>query len=237
MVAAAKKGLKLGRNALRSAARLPARVSAGRGSGRNTFTPIPGESPLVLLRVQILGCCDLLAKDRGGSSDPFVVVSVLSKRYHTPVVKRNVNPVYTAKDATFDFPIYLSLAEKLGVVELVVWDKDTFRKDYLGEVAVPLEDWFKGSAFAFDDPSNEPFSVPLVSTRTNTSASGSIRLKLGFMNPPDVNNLAEFGETYHELVKRSRPSLVSAPPTEGVGTIRSHQTGPEYEDDGLSSDE
>jgi hypothetical protein len=45
---------------------------------------------------------------------------------------------------TFDFSIYLSLADKLGVVELVVWDKDMLTKEQLGEVALPLDDWFRG---------------------------------------------------------------------------------------------
>lgn len=86
----------------------------------------------------------------------FVVVSVLSNRHQTPVAKRNVNPTYAAKDATFDFPIYLSLAEKLGVIELVIWDKDMLRKDYLGEVSIPLEDWFRDdNAYPFDDPLNK----------------------------------------------------------------------------------
>ena len=40
------------------------------------------------------------------------------------------------------FSYYLSLADKLGVVELVVWDKDMLSKEYLGEVALPLGDWF-----------------------------------------------------------------------------------------------
>ena len=63
--------------------------------------------------------------------------------------------MYSPKDATFDFPIYLSLAEKLGVIEFVIWDKDVLKKDYLGEVAIPLEDWFRdGNAFAFDDANN-----------------------------------------------------------------------------------
>ena len=84
----------------------------------------------------------------------FVVVSVLNNRYHTPVVKRNVSPTYAAKDATFDFPIYLSLAEKLGVIELVIWDKDMLKKEYLGEASIKVEDWFNG-ALAFDDPRNE----------------------------------------------------------------------------------
>jgi len=86
----------------------------------------------------------------------FVVVSVLSTRLQTPVLKRNTNPVYPAKDATFDFPIYLSLADKLGVVELVVWDKDMLKKEYLGEVALPLDDWFRQEGvYAFDDPKNQ----------------------------------------------------------------------------------
>ena len=82
-------------------------------------------------------------------------MSVLSTRFQTPVLKRNTNPVYPAKDATFDFPIYLSLADKLGVVELVVWDKDMLKKEYLGEVALPLDDWFRDEGvYAFEDPHN-----------------------------------------------------------------------------------
>jgi phosphatidylserine decarboxylase len=74
-----------------------------------------------------------------------VVVSLLNNRHHTPVLKRTPNPVYAAKDATFDFPIYLSLADRLGSVELVVWDKDTLKlkKEYVGEVALTIESWFR----------------------------------------------------------------------------------------------
>jgi phosphatidylserine decarboxylase len=81
---------------------------------------------------------------------------VLSTRFQTPVSKKNTNPTYDPKDATFDFPIYLSLADKLGVVELVIWDKDMLTKEYLGEVAILLEDWFgEDNAYAFDDPNNK----------------------------------------------------------------------------------
>ena len=77
------------------------------------------------------------------------------------MAKRTLNPTYAAKDATFDFPIYLSLADKLGVVELVVWDKDMLSKEYLGEVALPLDDWFvdkqtgEQRSFGFDQPGNK----------------------------------------------------------------------------------
>lgn len=66
----------------------------------------------------------------------------MNNRQQTTVAKKTLNPTYALKDATFDFPIYLSLADKLGVLELVMWDKDVLGKDYLGEVSLPLEDWF-----------------------------------------------------------------------------------------------
>jgi hypothetical protein len=84
-----------------------------------------------------------------------VNVSILSTRFQTPVCKRTLSPVFTAKDATFDFPIYLSLSEKLGVLEFVVWDKDMLRKEYLGEYALPLDEWFRGNVFAYDDLDNQ----------------------------------------------------------------------------------
>ncbi|KAF5374521.1 hypothetical protein D9615_009031 [Tricholomella constricta] len=229
------------KRALRSAARFPARVSASRaGSARAASAPQPNELPLVLLRIQVLGCTALVAKDRNGHSDPFVVVSVLNSRHQTPVAKRNVNPTYAPKDATWDFPLYLSLADRLGAVEFVVWDKDIMGKDYMGEVAIPLDEWWgeEGRPFGWDDPANKPFTLNLESTRANTLVTGAVHIKLGFVKPAQTQTKLEFDEIFGELVKRSRPSLVSAPPTEGVGTIRSHQAGLAFQDDGgLSSDE
>ncbi|KAI0690723.1 hypothetical protein C8T65DRAFT_765078 [Cerioporus squamosus] len=54
---------------------------------------------------------------------------------------------------------------------------------------------------------------------------------------PNTAALMDVAEIYSELVKRTRWSLLSAPLTEGIRTIRSNQEGPQYEDDGLSSDE
>jgi phosphatidylserine decarboxylase len=77
------------------------------------------------------------------------------------VAKKTVNPQYTPKDATWDFPIYLSVADKLGVVELVVWDKDVIRKDYLGEAGIAVEDWFAAARpKAWDAPGNVVRGVP-----------------------------------------------------------------------------
>lgn len=85
----------------------------------------------------------------------FVVASLSGIKHTTPVVKKTLNPVFQESEATFDFPIYLSLAGRLGVLELVVWDKDRLKKDYLGETSLHLEDWFtEGSSKAYDDPEN-----------------------------------------------------------------------------------
>ncbi|KAJ7679384.1 C2 domain-containing protein, partial [Mycena polygramma] len=205
---------------LRRALKLPFPGRTGTTAvGRNTFTPRQGEQPIVFLRVQVLGGNGLLAKDRNGFSDPFVVASLLHVRHHTPVAKKTVNPVYAPKDATWDFPIYLSVADKLGVVELVVWDKDVIRKDYLGEAGVAVEDWFAASRpKAWDAPGNVPFTVPLVSSRPGTPAQGTIQLRLGFVAPPPPTAHApnqaqvDFDAIYRNLVKNTRKSLVSAPP-------------------------
>jgi phosphatidylserine decarboxylase len=86
----------------------------------------------------------------------FVTVTVMSTKHSTPVLKKNLNPDYEPKDATFDFPLYLSTAEKLGAAEFVVWDKDMFSKEYLGEASLMLNDWFPhGRALGFTDPTNE----------------------------------------------------------------------------------
>lgn len=71
MVRAPKKALKpIGRAIKTAGARIPLPVYAGRGSGRNAFAPQQAEQPVVVLRVQVVSCKDLLAKDRGGVSDP-----------------------------------------------------------------------------------------------------------------------------------------------------------------------
>ncbi|KAI9449807.1 C2 domain-containing protein [Lactarius psammicola] len=127
----------------------------GSGSSRDTSSPYSGETPVVYLRVQVHSCQNLEVKDSNGYSDPFVIVSGLGKRFQTPVCKRNLNPVYEPKDATFDLPIYTSLVHKLGTLKFVVWDEDRIINDYLGEYALPVDQWFKGTAYAFDDPNNE----------------------------------------------------------------------------------
>ncbi|KAH9173673.1 hypothetical protein EDB89DRAFT_1957060 [Lactarius sanguifluus] len=51
-----------------------------RGSSRDSSesSPSPGETPVIYLRVQVISCQDLEAKDRNGYSDPCVGIPALS---------------------------------------------------------------------------------------------------------------------------------------------------------------
>ncbi|KAI9434949.1 C2 domain-containing protein [Lactarius indigo] len=177
-----------------------------RGTKSATSSPNPGEAPLVFLRVQIISCKGLEAKDRNGKSDPFVVVSIWGKQFQTPVCKRDLNPKYEPEDATFSFPIYDPLMHEPGTLKFVVWDKDLIKNDYMGEYSLPVNQWFKGTAFAFDDPNNEPFSISLVSARSTKPVPGTMLIKVGF-HLPDSTRQQDFGGTYNALIASSNPKV------------------------------
>ncbi|KAH9168552.1 C2 domain-containing protein [Lactarius sanguifluus] len=171
-----------------------------RGTNRDSSSHNPGETPVVLLRVRVISCCDLEAKGLNGYSDPFVTVSLSDKRSQTTVCKRNLNPQYGAKDATFDFPIYESLVHELGTLKFVVWDKDIIRNNYLGEYSLPVNQWINGTAFGFDDRNNKPFSVDLFSSSPTTNVRGTMRIKVGFVHLPDSTRQPDFRNTYNTLI-------------------------------------
>ena len=51
----------------------------------------------------------------------------------------------------------MSLVQRLGSLNLkfVVWNKDLIGKDFLGKITLSVNEWFKGTAFAFSDPDNQ----------------------------------------------------------------------------------
>ena len=157
----------------------------------------------------------------------FVVVSLLGNEFKTLVHKRTLNPEYAQKDATFEFPIFMSLVngvDRLDALNLkfTVWDKDFVGKDFLGKKVLPVDEWFKDSAFGFDDPRNQvcpiiieiefgilqPFSQPhdvvLLSSSTTTIRQSSMRIKVGFIHYPHSSQL-EFWNVYNTLANRVLP--------------------------------
>ncbi|KAH7100706.1 hypothetical protein BKA62DRAFT_619610, partial [Auriculariales sp. MPI-PUGE-AT-0066] len=190
-----------------------------------TLDALPDEKALGTLRVQVVGCKELLSADSNGKSDPYVAVTFIRQRHKTPVISKTLTPKYEPKHATFNFVVYASVMEKIGsLLEFVVWDKDMIGKDYLGELALPANDWFKhsGESKMFDDPNNKDFWLPLVSSRTmgrsRREAKGSINIKIGFVR----GTTTDADQAHREIVRRTRGgpvSLLSAPPTQGIGTL------------------
>ncbi|QRV90019.1 phosphatidylserine decarboxylase family protein [Ceratobasidium sp. AG-Ba] len=214
-----------------------------KSSTKTKAVPIEGETPAVLLKIQIVGCKDLRAADRNGKSDPFVVISFAGKRQQTPVIKKTLYPEFPPKESTFTFPLYFSSIASFGSLELIAWDKDLVAKnDYLGEISLSIDEWFKwnnGNGAAFDD-AQLPFSVPLESTDSKIPASGTMQLKIGFIPPTDTPEPMDYQMVYQELLVHTRLaglSLDTAPPTRGIGTLGSGDEAGEFEDDGLSSDD
>ncbi|KAL0066522.1 phosphatidylserine decarboxylase [Marasmius tenuissimus] len=174
-----------------------------------------------VLRVQVVGCNNLLAKDSNGFSDPYVNVTLGQTKFQTPVISRSLNPVYDTKDTTFDFPIDDGV---IGALEFVVWDKDIVGKDYLGEVALGAGDWFgspephKRRPLAWSTAETlEAFSVPLESTKDHTVSQGEIKLKLGFVGQDE-----DLEKVYEGLIRKTRneenSDVTGGVPTRGVGT-------------------
>lgn len=90
----------------------------------------------LVLRVQVLKGRNLAAKDKSGTSDPYLVLTLGDAKQATSVASKTLNPEW---NQTFEFPV---LSADSALFEAVCWDKDRFKKDYMGEFDVVLEDLF-----------------------------------------------------------------------------------------------
>ncbi|KAI9772994.1 MAG: hypothetical protein M1839_002264 [Geoglossum umbratile] len=171
---------------------LPTRL---KGSRSNSRAPSRSTSPksmddsknsTLVLKTTATRARNLAAMDRGGTSDPYLVVSLGDCRFVTHAVNKTLNPEW---NVSFDFPLNGS---NNSIIECVCWDKDRFGKDYLGEFEVPLDEIFiHGQAV------EEPKWFPLVSKRKGSKISGEVELQFSLTdsanpsaNPEDI--LREF---------------------------------------------
>ncbi|KAJ9637786.1 phosphatidylserine decarboxylase [Coniosporium tulheliwenetii] len=90
----------------------------------------------LILKVSVIKGRNLAAKDKGGTSDPYLVISLGDAKEATPAIDKTLNPEW---NQTFELPV---VGVQSLLLEGVCWDKDRFGKDYMGEFDVPLEDIF-----------------------------------------------------------------------------------------------
>ena len=100
-------------------------------AGAERFPPDDGE-----LTVKVVECIDLVPADRGGSSDPFVRLTLGDQINTTETVQKNLDPTFNA-----DFHFEVSKAASRDDLKLLVevFDKDFgSADDFLGEVELAL---------------------------------------------------------------------------------------------------
>ncbi|KAF2011547.1 hypothetical protein BU24DRAFT_354631 [Aaosphaeria arxii CBS 175.79] len=111
--------------------------------------------PGLVLKANVIKGRNLAAKDRSGTSDPYLVLSLGDAKQATPTINKTLNPEW---NCALELPI---VGPQSLLLEVICWDKDRFGKDYMGEFDVLLEDVFQQGA-----TSQEPKWYPLESRRT-----------------------------------------------------------------------
>ncbi|TKA70171.1 hypothetical protein B0A55_05825, partial [Friedmanniomyces simplex] len=136
----------------------------------------------LVLRVQVIKGRNLAPKDKSGTSDPYLVITMGDKKEATSVVSKTLHPEW---NQTFDFPV--SSAES-ALLEAVCWDKDRFKKDYMGEFDVMIEE-----LFGTGSTSPEPRWFKLEGRRSgkrlkkkDDNVSGEVLLRFKLYNPLDT---------------------------------------------------
>ncbi|KAF2398677.1 hypothetical protein EJ06DRAFT_557888 [Trichodelitschia bisporula] len=130
---------------------------------------------VLVLRVTVFKGKDLAAKDKSGTSDPYLVLTLGDAKEATSTINKTLNPEW---NQTFELPI---VGVQSLVLEAVCWDKDRFGKDYMGELDVAVEELFTTGQVA-----TEPHWYPLSSKRTGKKSAvvtGAVQLQFTLIDP------------------------------------------------------
>ncbi|KAI6092018.1 phosphatidylserine decarboxylase-domain-containing protein [Hypoxylon rubiginosum] len=123
-------------NNSRSSSPMPYKVDSGLSEGRR-------DTGLVL-KIVVLRARNLAAKDRGGTSDPYIQLTCGETKFVTHHVPKSLNPEW---NVVCTVPI--TGVDNL-LLDCICWDKDRFSKDYLGEFDLALEEIFSTENTAQD---------------------------------------------------------------------------------------
>lgn len=90
----------------------------------------------LVLKIVVIRARDLAAKDRSGTSDPYLQLTCGETKFVTHCVPKTLNPEW---NVVCTIPI---TGIDCLLLESICWDKDRFGKDYLGEFDLALEEIF-----------------------------------------------------------------------------------------------
>ena len=132
----------------------------------------------LVLRVTVLKGRNLAPKDKSGTSDPYLVITMGDAKEATSAISKTLNPEW---NQTFEMPV---LEADSALLEAVCWDKDRFKKDYMGEFDVMLEE-----VFNMGNTKPEPKWFKLEGRRSgrrkkkNENVSGEVLLQFVLYDP------------------------------------------------------
>ncbi|SPN99555.1 related to phosphatidylserine decarboxylase [Cephalotrichum gorgonifer] len=183
--------------------------------------PPPTDTGLTL-KVSILKGRNLAAKDRSGTSDPYLVLNLGDAKAITHSVPKTLNPEWNASE---DLPV--NSVQNL-LLDVICWDKDRFGKDYMGEFDLGLEE-----IFADGKTVQEPKWYPLRSKKPGKKTgvvSGEVQLQFTLYDTTNPDATADLiFEKLNGLIRSvAEPASQNATPsmTPSQGGSRSPKLGP-----------
>ncbi|KMU88292.1 hypothetical protein CIHG_06090 [Coccidioides immitis H538.4] len=192
-------------------------------------TPVnPDSRPLILITSVICGR-NLAAKDRNGTSDPYLVVTLGDSRQSTPTISKTLNPEW---NVSFELPVV-----GVPLLECVCWDKDRFGKDYMAFPRFYSFSVVRNADKSFFPPSClQPKWYNLHSkskSGKDSDVSGQIQLQFSLFDPSNPSGSPEeISAKFRALVSSCDPEEEEVAPVVSAETDeKSEETSDDTTDD------
>ncbi|RDW82977.1 hypothetical protein BP5796_04468 [Coleophoma crateriformis] len=132
----------------------------------------------LMLKVVVLKARNLAAKDKSGTSDPYMVLTLGESKNATHSVPKTLDPEW---NVTVQAPI---TGTNCLLLDCVCWDKDRFGKDYMGEFDLALEDIFADGRCELE-PKWYALKSKRKGGRKDSNVSGEVQLAFTLFDSTD----------------------------------------------------
>ncbi|KAL9111793.1 MAG: hypothetical protein Q9227_003852 [Pyrenula ochraceoflavens] len=181
----------------------------------------PSDGKPLILKTYIIQARNLAAKDKSGTSDPYLVVTLGNARQSTLSIPKTLNPEWKV---TFDLPI-----SGVPLLECICWDKDRFGKDYMGEFDIAVEDIFANGKMV-----QEPRWYTLESNRKGgkkQQVSGEVQIQFSVLDPAHPSASPE------DIYQKFKKTVVSAEDDDELAKLPSNDSLAGEDVDDMEKDE
>ncbi|OHW94929.1 phosphatidylserine decarboxylase [Colletotrichum incanum] len=173
----------------------PTRNSSNGSSTTSKMGELSPKENGLTLKVVIMKARNLAAKDRSGTSDPYLVLTLGDAKVTTHEVPKTLNPEWNVIE---ELPVNTT---QCLLLDVICWDKDRFGKDYLGEFDLALEE-----IFADEQSEQPPKWYPLKSKRPGKKTSvvsGEVMLQFTLFDQSNTTATREqIFEKFYALVSQ-----------------------------------